>query len=443
MQQPHAESVTPPRGTLPARTASPRVLGIDLARGIALFGMMATHILPRIDEAGHLTVAGLFQGRASALFAILAGFSIILATRSTLARPGVRGWATASLGLVVRGLLIALIGLALGELPSGIAVILVNYGALFLLAPVFLRFPTWALGTTAALWFLIVPQVSHALRGLPALEIHDLLVPAFSVMGDPDMWVGLLTSGYYPVLQWTGYIVLGMWLARVDWTDASRRVSLLLGGAGVATLALSASTLLLNTRARWELESLTGEQHLQGLTSVDEVLLLGSYGVTPPDSAWWLTTAAPHSGTTFDLLQTAGCAAATIALCLLVGPALARGPVALHAWLSRTGSMPLTLYSLHIVVLGAAEVLPPMPAFDAFDWAAQWFLANCALLIAVALLWTSLVSRRGPLESLLSAAVCAVQQAILPPAPAVGDVPASAPLATGVSGGLPLLRPFV
>src|SRR5699024_5574638 len=186
--------------------------------------MMATHILPRMDETGDLTAVALLQGRASALFAVLAGFSIVLSTRSALDVPGGRGWAAASAGLAVRGLLIALIGFALGDLPSGIAVILVNYGALFLIAPLFLRFPTWLLGATAWVWFLITPQLSHLMRSLPVFADVDLFVPAFSNALVPDTWIGLLLTGYYPLLQWVGYILLGMWLARIDWTDLNRRI---------------------------------------------------------------------------------------------------------------------------------------------------------------------------------------------------------------------------
>ena len=213
MHQPNAVSVTAPT-TSAGR--SDRVLGIDLARGLALFGMMATHILPRIDEAGALTVVGHLQGRASALFAVLAGISIILSTRTVLRVPGARAWSAAAAGLVVRGALIAVIGLFLGELPSGIAIILVNYGALFILAPLFLRFPTWLLGATAWAWFLLAPLVSHAVR-TGRVGDTDLVMPAFTSLAAPDMWIGLVLTGYYPLLQWLGYIVLGMWLARLDW----------------------------------------------------------------------------------------------------------------------------------------------------------------------------------------------------------------------------------
>lgn len=428
MHQPNAVSVTAPTATA---GRSDRVLGIDLARGLALFGMMATHILPRIDEAGALTIVGHLQGRASALFAVLAGISIILSTRSVLRVPGARAWAAAAAGLVVRGALIAVIGLFLGELPSGIAIILVNYGALFVLAPLFLRFPTWLLGATAWGWFLLTPLVSHALRTGQAGDA-DLVMPAFTSLAVPDMWIGLLLTGYYPLLQWLGYIVLGMWLARLDWSDVRSRIALLLGGIAAAVLALSASALLMNLRGRWELESLYGQQWDSGPTFVDEVLLLGAYGVTLADSPWWLVVAAPHSGTPVDLVQTAGVAMAVIALCLLVGPVLARGSVWLHAWLSRPGSTPLSMYTLHICVLAAVQEVPDLLPLPGVGTLTQWFLLNIAIIIVAAVLWTSLVSRRGPFEAVMTTAVRAVQRPLLrdprtPAPPASGAISAAPP----------------
>ncbi len=65
-----------------------RVVGVDVARGLALIGMAATHIFPdyRGDEVHPAYVVA--AGRASALFAVLAGVSLsLVAARSdSLAR---------------------------------------------------------------------------------------------------------------------------------------------------------------------------------------------------------------------------------------------------------------------------------------------------------------------------------------------------------------------
>ena len=62
---------------------SGRLVGLDVARCLALLGMVATHVLDERTPAGDLTTAQwLAGGRASALFAVLAGVSLALMTRS-------------------------------------------------------------------------------------------------------------------------------------------------------------------------------------------------------------------------------------------------------------------------------------------------------------------------------------------------------------------------
>ncbi|MFF0973582.1 UNVERIFIED_CONTAM: hypothetical protein RF649_14265, partial [Kocuria sp. CPCC 205295] len=45
--------------------ASGRLLGIDLARAVALLGMMATHTMDLVDAAGDPQPVGLIAGKAA------------------------------------------------------------------------------------------------------------------------------------------------------------------------------------------------------------------------------------------------------------------------------------------------------------------------------------------------------------------------------------------
>ncbi len=134
-----------------------RLVGLDVARCLALLGMVATHVLQGRDADGSLSPAQwLAGGRASALFAVLAGLSLVLMARTT-----------DRAGLAVRALLVALLGLALGELPSGLAVILTYYGLLFLLGLAFLSLRARPLALLSAGWVVVAPMCSHLLRPAP------------------------------------------------------------------------------------------------------------------------------------------------------------------------------------------------------------------------------------------------------------------------------------
>ena len=70
---------------------SGRLVGLDVARCLALLGMVATHVLDERSPDGTLTrTSWLVDGRASALFAVLAGVSLALMRgdrRTSTGRP--------------------------------------------------------------------------------------------------------------------------------------------------------------------------------------------------------------------------------------------------------------------------------------------------------------------------------------------------------------------
>src|SRR3954468_8624567 len=110
------------------RRGSARLVGLDVARCLALVGMVSVHVVPARAANGQLTLAhNLAAGRSAALFAVLAGVSLALMTGGETQVRG-RERAARSAGIAVRALLIAGIGLLLGALASGLAVILTYYG---------------------------------------------------------------------------------------------------------------------------------------------------------------------------------------------------------------------------------------------------------------------------------------------------------------------------
>ena len=374
-----------------ARLAPPgRLGGIDTARGIALFGMMMTHTIPLSTPAGDPTAATFWAGKASALFAVLAGISIILSTRRTLSAPGFRPWLSAALALWVRGLLIVVIGLFLGSISSRLAIILVNYGVMFVIASLFLRLRWWLLGPLAAVWFTVTPFLSHAVR-LEYGLLPQYVVPGLASIFDPAwLFEAIVLTGYYPVLQWLGYVFAGMALAAVPWHRLTP--SLCAAGAGLLTAAaaLGTSAALMGSRGRAAIDAASGPSD-----DVDDILLTGSYGVTPTDTWWWLASTAPHSATPLDLWYTAGTALTIIGLCSAVAAGLGRHTVWL-APLSAPGSMPLTVYSGHVVLLEITGLFAVRP------W--PEYILHVVLAVLFALVWRSLISARGPLESVVSTA---------------------------------------
>ena len=114
-----------------------RLVGVDVARCLALLGMVSTHVLASHDPDGSLTRA--VARRRPRLGALRGPGRREPGADDRAAHAGPRaGAGRRSLALATRAVLVATIGLALGGLETGIAVILTYYGVLFLMALPFL-----------------------------------------------------------------------------------------------------------------------------------------------------------------------------------------------------------------------------------------------------------------------------------------------------------------
>ncbi|SMX80250.1 Protein of unknown function (DUF1624) [Brevibacterium sp. 239c] len=377
-----------------------RLIGLDAARGIALFAMMVTHIFALSDPEGFPTWAAVFAGRASALFAVLAGCSLVLATRSRMAGSGRLRDAAPS--VLIRAGAIILIGLCLGSVSTLLAVILVNYGVMFAIAMLFLRLRTRTLFVTALAWMILSPVLSMLIRSQFGLEPKYSSMSWFDFATPLTMLHDLVLTGYYPVLQWLSYIVLGMAVAKVD--IGKHLMSLFAAGLGLCLIGKGVSWLLLNVAGGGPV--LVRVSELYG-TDLNAALFTGSYGVTPTTSWWWLAIAGPHSGTPFDLLSTAGTALLTIVACQSLAVLLGRKTWVL-APLTAPGSMPLSVYFAHVILLQITRPwveATPLLGGEMMTPQAVEFSVHALVFIGSALLWKLAIGAHGPLEAGVAAVI--------------------------------------
>src|SRR5512147_85883 len=118
----------------PQTPHKPRIIGVDVARGLALLGMMAVHTFETFTPNGAPSAANVIAGgRAAATFVFLAGVSLAFLSGGQRVVTGHRRTAAAA-GIAVRAVLVGLLGLALAYLPGDVDVILANYGLMFLIA---------------------------------------------------------------------------------------------------------------------------------------------------------------------------------------------------------------------------------------------------------------------------------------------------------------------
>lgn len=383
-------------------SASARLHGIDAARGIALLGMMATHLLPTFESNADLTPTWIgltFSGRAAALFAVLAGVGLALSTGKHKPLDG-SALSGARRGVALRALVIAAVGLALGGLDVNLAIILVHYAVLFLCVLPFLGMQLKQLCAWAVGWILLSPVLAYLLRpwllaAEPPLKLgHN---PSWEDLGTPArLLADLFFTGYYPVFQWLSYLLVGLVIGRLMLHKALVPVVLLVMGTVVAVAAKALGVTAM--------ESWGGRAALEQILDspgypLHSVLQVNLTGIPQEGSWWWLASAAPHSGTSLDLLHTSAVAAAVIGACLLLGRLAEWVDLDLLLPLRGAGAMTLTLYTVHVWVV-SGFYLKPLPA----GWTEDgMYFAQAATAIIVGMVFV-LLKWRGPLEWLGHAA---------------------------------------
>ncbi len=373
-----------------------RLVAVDAARGVALLGMMAVHVVPPLTAAGSVSPAYVVAaGRSAALFAVLAGVGLALLSGGPRPRTG-RGLQRTRVAVLVRAGVLVAVGLVLGTFDSGVAVILVYYGLMFVLVV-----PVLGLGARPLAWLAVavaavVPVLSHLVR--PALPAPTYLVPS------PEMleqgWAALAElalTGYYPALPWMAYLLAGLAVGRLVLTDPQVARRLLVGGLALAVGARVASSVLLG--ALGGLDALRAEAPEVFGLPVDVALRVGLFGTTPPGTAWWLAVSSPHTATPLDLATTIGSSLAVLGLLLLVLPRERWWAAPLVA----VGGMPLSLYTLHVLLLSG-----PLPGGSGGAYVAHVLVA-----VAVAVPWRRFVGQ-GPMEYVTQGVARAVSGAVVP-----------------------------
>jgi uncharacterized membrane protein len=388
--------------TASGRSVPGRLHGIDAARGLALLGMMATHLLPTFESNADLTPTWIgltFSGRAAALFAVLAGVGLALSTGKHRPLDG-PDLSAARRGVALRALVIAAVGLSLGGLEVNLAIILVHYAVLFLCVLPFLGMKLKPLFGWTVGWILASPVLAYLLRPWllaadPPLRLgHN---PSWEDLSTPTrLLADLFFTGYYPVFQWLSYLLVGLVVGRLMLNKALVPWVLLIGGTIVAVLAKALGTAAM--------ESWGGRAALEKLLDspgypLHSVLQVNLTGIPQEGSWWWLASAAPHSATPLDLLHTSAVAVAVIGAFLLLGRLAEWVALDLLLPLRGAGAMTLTLYSVHVWVV-SGFYLKPLPAGWTED---AMYFAHAATAVIVGIVFV-LLKWRGPLEWLGHAA---------------------------------------
>ena len=355
----------------PSVAATGRILGYDVARSMAMLGMIVVHfgLVMAADHtrpAWSAWIMHVLDGRAAATFVILAGVGLTLRSRRAVAARDERAIGPVRKTLIRRGLFLLAMGFV--NLLIWPGDILRVYGVSLVVAAGLItatdrRLLANALGFVVAFIALLLVADYETNWDWSTLTYHRLWTPRGAVRN-------LFYDGFRSVFPWTGLLVFGMWLGRRDLRDRAVNTRIVLAAAATAILAELASWLLVSYfRA-----------HPHGMDGETIEALFGTDSMPPLP---------------LFLLSSGGAAAAVIALCVRAAEAWPGAPWV--APLAAMGQMALTWYVLHILVgLGTIVALGlatsgPMPVGQACGFV----FFSAAVLISW--LWRRR-SRNGPLE---------------------------------------------
>ncbi len=308
-----------------------RIQGLDLARALAVFGMVLVNfklVMGAQDSCAILsTLSGWVEGRAVATFVILAGIGVTLLSRRAASSGDAQLIKTTRWRLLRRAALLFFVGLS--YVPIWPADILHFYGLYFVAGAFLFTASNRALWVAAASFttgFVVLMLAFDYTEGwdFSTLEYLDF----WTVQG---MLRHLFFNGFHPVLPWAAFLFIGMWLGRLDLADAGlrRRLMVVASALWVLTEGLSKLAMAYVYRAGVE------------IPSQDLHALLGT-GPMPPMPQY--------------LVAAGSLAIVLIGVCLEISQRWG------DAWWLRplyaTGKLSLTLYVAHVLIgMGTLEAL--------------------------------------------------------------------------------------
>ncbi|GAB2508015.1 hypothetical protein CATRI_04910 [Corynebacterium atrinae] len=179
-----------------------RIHGLDLARALAIIGMIAAHLGPE---------TWITTGYPSVLFAVLAGVSMGIITERS------ESLSRARFNILIRAVILLGLGVLLSGIQSYIMIVLTAIGAAYL---------------------LLLPVIGWRIRWLFTLLAVLLIVGPllaasqyFFYIGFSSMQLSDLLFGSYPLLAWVAYLLIGLLIHRLALARADRQWMMLgIGG---------------------------------------------------------------------------------------------------------------------------------------------------------------------------------------------------------------------
>ncbi|NNC72331.1 MAG: DUF1624 domain-containing protein [Sphingomonadaceae bacterium] len=371
---------TPPQSpseTDPENRIASRIQGFDIARALAIFGMItvnyrATFPISEESPAWFEWAANQVNGRAAALFVFLAGIGISLLSRKARFSGDKADIRADRVALLRRSAFLLVIGFWFRQYWE--YDILHFYGVYLLIAAAILTVPNRGLLIFAFVATIVFPFMFYILPEHFGIDFWGTT----SEFNPRAILIDYFFQGYHPVLPWIAFMIIGMIIGRLDLTDKAIRRRLLIGGVVLALTAETIGYIFLN----------------MGVLKLWEDI----FPSTDLEQASYLLDSSAFPPMPLFIAAGLGWGMAIVSLCLSLGERFAG-----RAWimpLVHTGQLALTIYIVHGTIgVWVVEWVGHKPS-QTLTWVIAYSALLYAVLIVLATLWRRRYER-GPVEAIM------------------------------------------
>lgn len=348
-----------------------RLKGLDVARAFALLGMMLVNykLVFQVQDSSWLYgLMSLLEGRAVAVFIVLAGIGLGLMTRQARVSRDVLLRRKVRRQLIIRAIFLWVLGLILWSVFEWSADILHYYGAYMLLVIPFLYMAPKKLDWVLMMILGISVFLQVRFNYLSGWEIETFnYVDFYTIKG---FLRNLFFNGFHPIFPWFGFMLLGLRLSQIDLSSSDGRQKLLKRSFAFALLIeiLSAGLIAASGHHEWVV---------------------------------YLVDTKPMPANLFYMLGASSWAIAFIVLVLMVVDRWQAHSHLLTAMI-KTGQLSLTHYVGHSALVLTIASLMGLIQEQTAAFVVLLSFGVYGLMVAFSYLWSKKFSR-GPIESLMRA----------------------------------------
>ncbi|WP_296311645.1 DUF418 domain-containing protein [Winogradskyella sp. UBA3174] len=350
-----------------------RIIGIDVARALAIIGMIIVNFKVVFGENGQPWVksfASIFDGKAAATFVVLAGVGLALMTNSAINHRDKVKIKVARIRIAKRALFLFILGLSYITIwPADILHFYGIYMAIIVMV-------------------LTCKEKTIIILGICIILVYPILITVlnyetgwnFETLDYQDFWTfkgfmrNLFFNGFHPVMPWTAFMLFGYWFGKQD-LHKEKFVK--------KTFWMSTIIFIIIQVVSYLSISILSEGSHEAALELTEI-----FGTKPMPPL------------PIYMLSGIAIAFAIISACILIAKKFENSFI-IDA-LNKTGQLALTFYVAHVIVgMGIIEIINPSKMGNySIEFSVGYAIVFSFLCILFAVVWRK-YKKSGPLEWML------------------------------------------